>query len=406
MAESIGILTIFLSLIMVRYNWERNKAIVFFAGALMINSLFIISNKIVVFGTSEILIALFFANFTPLYFLPGPLLYFYFRAITQDSIRFTYWDVLHFIPFVVSFIGGIPYLFSPWSHKLEIARLIIQDVQGFVGLKLNVLVPVAWHNYLRPVLYFCYALASLVLIVRLDIPSDDSNPLKRSQYRSTKQWSYIVLSSILISSIIYTVAVNLFLDVESSAFKTYGPHLLQISAIIYTLIPASLMIYPNVVYGFVRIMDDIQIDSINPKGTEEAATPIKERTTDHTISPEKDHELKALKKVILRYFDEEAPFINPEFKLLHIASHLNIPAHHVSYCFTNAFEESFTQLRTRYRVQYATRLLEQGAADQYSIEGVGKLSGFVSKSNFFTSFKEIMGLTPQQYIHKLGTIEK
>jgi len=406
MVVSICLLTIFLSLIMVKYNWERNKAILFFAGALITYSYFIILNHIIIFGTSERLTAFFFAHFNPLFFLPGPLLYFYFRAITQDSIRFTRWDALHFIPFVVSFIGGMPYLFSPWSHKLEIARLIIQDIQGFIGLKLNVLVPVAWHNYMRPVLYFSYALASLVLIVRLDIPSDDSNPLKRSQYRSTQQWSYIVLSSILVSSIIYTVAVYLFLDIESTAFKTYGPHLLQLSAIIYTLIPASLLIYPNVVYGFVRIMDDIEIVSKSPKDTEEVATPIKERTTDHTISPEKDHELKALKEAILRYFDEEAPFINPEFKLLHIASHLNVPAHHISYCFTNAFEESFTQLRTRYRVQYAARLLEQGAVDQYSIEGVGKLSGFVSKSNFFTSFKEIMGLTPQQYIQKLGTIEK
>lgn len=399
MVESLCLVTILLSIVAVKFNWERNRAVIFLAGALILFSFFIFIVQITVYGESEIVLALFFNNFQPLYILPGPLLYFYFRAITQDSIRFRWYDALHFVPFVITFIGNIPYNLSPWSYKLEVARIVMDDPQGFIDLKFNYFIPVVFNNYLRPIIFFSYALASLILVLKFRISEiDKANDVLLAHYKSTKRWATIVLFSIMISAATFAVAVHLFLDDDPTLFKTFGPLWLQISTIVFALIPVSLILFPNVIYGFVRLGNDVNQLKETDQNIDDATAELTKESRHESLSPEKNQELVALKDAIIGFMDEHKPYLDPDFKLLDIAKGLNVPSHHISYCFTKAFDESFTQLRTRYRVEHAASLLQEGAADQYSMEGVGKMSGFISKSHFFTSFKEHTGLTPQQYI--------
>lgn len=399
MVESLCLVTILLSIVAVKYNWERNRAVIFLAGALILFSFFIFIVQITVYGESEIVLALFFNNFQPLYILPGPLLYFYFRAITQDSIRFHWYDALHLIPFIITFIGNVPYVLSPWSHKLEVARIVMDDPQGFIDLKFNYFIPVVFNQYLRPILFFSYALASLILVLKFRISDrDKANEVLLAHYKSIKRWAVIVLISIMVSAATFAVAVHLFLDDDPTLFKTFGPLWLQVSTIVFALIPLSLIIYPNVIYGFVRLGNDVNQLTGNDQNIDDATEELAKEIKQESLSPEKNQELEVLKDIIIGFMDEHKPYVNPHFKLVDIAHALNVPAHHISYCFTKAFDESFTQFRTRYRVEHAALLLQEGAADQYSMEGIGKMSGFTSKSHFFTSFKEHTGLTPQQYI--------
>jgi AraC-like DNA-binding protein len=104
---------------------------------------------------------------------------------------------------------------------------------------------------------------------------------------------------------------------------------------------------------------------------------------------------------MIAYFKEEKPYLNPEFEISDLSIALQIPQHHIAYCFSSILDTKFTSYRTKMRVEYAKELLATGMADSLSIDGIGSKSGFPSRSSFYASFKAETGLTPSQYLESL-----
>lgn len=411
MVVSICVLTMFLSLVALWNNWERNRAIPFFVIFVFTQCLMIIINDIILFGKDPFVLALFYNHFTPFFYLTGPFLFFFIRALAEDEIRFRRVDLLHFVPSLITLIGILPYLVAPWNYKLSVAESIIQDINQLKFVKANILIPVPVNNFLRLGFIIFYALWSLRLVIRQHpFMQPISDTFQVNLHHKTKQWSIILLTIVLLSSTIYLIPLSYYIIGSYERLIQNGMPWLWISVSIYCLIPITLILYPNVLYGFIRFRGDL------------ITLPKRSRLPDHhsavasAASLQPSHfdnnelyqrdiqdvkqgkkELDQLKEAILSYFHTDAPYLKSDFKLHDIAIALNVPSHHISFCFAHSFMENFAEVKTRYRIQYAKQLLDQGAIDQFSMEGVGRLSGFASKSNFFTSFKELTGLTPQQY---------
>jgi AraC-like DNA-binding protein len=100
----------------------------------------------------------------------------------------------------------------------------------------------------------------------------------------------------------------------------------------------------------------------------------------------------------LNYIEQSKPYLNTKFSIDDIAEKLNIPKHHVGYCFNNIINIKFTTLRTDYRIDHAKRLLLSSKVDVMTVEGIGLESGFASKSSFFSVFKETTGLSPYDFM--------
>jgi YesN/AraC family two-component response regulator len=62
-------------------------------------------------------------------------------------------------------------------------------------------------------------------------------------------------------------------------------------------------------------------------------------------------------------------------------------------------------LRTSFRVKHAKKLLLTVEIDSVSLNGIWMESGFSSRTNFFTSFKEETGLTPIEFIQKQAKVQ-
>ncbi len=143
--------------------------------------------------------------------------------------------------------------------------------------------------------------------------------------------------------------------------------------------PTVIIFFPKVLYGITKY----ECESGNNEKTK------------NTLS---DKSLYLLGAKIVAYFENDKPYLNKSFSLDDLANHLDIPKHQLYTCLKICLNKKFTQLRTSYRIEYAKKLLLQGDLDSKTLQGVWMESGFSSKTNFFTTFKEETGLTPTEYI--------
>ena len=60
---------------------------------------------------------------------------------------------------------------------------------------------------------------------------------------------------------------------------------------------------------------------------------------------------------------------------------------------------SVPQFINSYRIKFATRLIDEGYLQNYSMEGLAEKSGFSSQENFNRVFKLIKSCTPTQYLN-------
>ena len=203
-------------------------------------------------------------------------------------------------------------------------------------------------------------------------------------------WLVAITIFTLVIAICYTAATYFFFnlpeftntDVNDSAY-------LIITAICYCLIPISLLIFPEILYGLPRSKNKLNI-KVNSQSNE----------GDKIVPEQSLDPLKPIADRITLFINTEKPYLSEDFNIDDIADKLDIPKHHVYYCFSNFFDKKFTKLRTELRVQHAKELLLTDEINISSLEGIWTKSGFSSKTSFFTSFKEETGLTPKEYLHQ------
>ena len=92
---------------------------------------------------------------------------------------------------------------------------------------------------------------------------------------------------------------------------------------------------------------------------------------------------------------EQKPYKNPKLKLTDLARELGIPSHQFSQLLNDNLEKSFSTFVNEYRIEDAKRLIQSNT--KYTLDAIGKESGFNSKSSFYTSFKQLVGVTPSKY---------
>lgn len=91
----------------------------------------------------------------------------------------------------------------------------------------------------------------------------------------------------------------------------------------------------------------------------------------------------------------EALYKNTNIKISDIAKEINITPHKLSQLLNDNLGKSFAAFMNEYRIEEAKKLLQE--RKELTLEAVGFEAGFSSKSNFYATFKKIVGLTPSQF---------
>jgi AraC-like DNA-binding protein len=326
----------------------------------------------------------------PVFYLIGPLLFFYTKSTLNDEkYQLKKLDYFHFLPFVIGLVSIVPYYFKPFHTKTELAQKIVNHIIVHKNLEISWLYPHFLNTFFRPLLLLIYCIAILLIIFnQRKNKSLQQIPEKQKRFIFTWLVAISILTSVI--AFCYSAATYYFYnlpeftnkDVNNSAY-------LIVTAVCYCAIPINLLIFPEILYGLPRSKNKLN-NKVNSQSNEDDKT-VPERSLDP---------LKPIADRITLFINTEKPYLSEDFNIDDIADRLDIPKHHVYYCFSNFFDKKFTKLRTELRVQHAKELLLTDEINISSLEGIWTKSGFSSKTSFFTSFKEETGLTPKEYIQQ------
>lgn len=379
-------------------NWKNSKNILYLGTALIIFSIYSISVSLLTDGGPVWLLAVVLNNFAPLYYLHPVLLYFYVRTIFTDSIRFKKYDFLHFLPFIINLIAIIPYLFTPWDYKYAIAEKLMYNFDAYMAYDFKLFYPHFMNQLLRPLQFFIYLVACVILAVK-KLPE-----LKKLKGMEKKQFYNVHFSIAVI--LLFFVFINIshihFALNNYIQHDTYFSHLLiqnklRLISGIYFVVPLFIMLNPRFTYGMPRKKEIKSVD--NQNHVEELTDKQNVENNTNYLKVKEDDYFKTLSMRILTYIEDEKPYQNPDFSVENVCTELKVPRHHVQYCFNIILEKKFVDFKNECRVNYAMELLTNESNKNISIEGIGKLSGFASASNFFSVFKKVTGVSPNQWLH-------
>jgi len=163
-----------------------------------------------------------------------------------------------------------------------------------------------------------------------------------------------------------------------------------LSGVAYFGMSFSLLLFPNILYG---IPKRIIVKEKNKKVELKKQVPIQEETV--SLEDDPFYELSESIKV---YLEKERPYLNADFSLSDIALALQVPQNHISYCINTIMGTKFSTLKSDLRINYVTDLFSGNLKESYTIEGIAQQSGFKTRANFYSVFKEKTGMTPTEFI--------
>lgn len=100
-----------------------------------------------------------------------------------------------------------------------------------------------------------------------------------------------------------------------------------------------------------------------------------------------------------KYLEETKRYTGQDMKMSDLAEHLHLSSSKLSMVFNLYMHENYYDFINRYRLEEFKRLIAGGAAARYTIIALSEKCGF-KKSNFFSTFRKIEGMTPTEYLKK------
>lgn len=397
MALQISILNVFLSLIMLAYNWKVNRNIAYLALMLILISHYGITHYYVFQGTNPFMLAILYNHFAPVWLMSGPLLWFYVRGVISDQTKLYPYDLLHLLLPVLTLIGVFPYYFEPFAEKIQIANSIIVNPDAVRNIQSNFLIPPKINGNLRVSIFLSYALYTLYRLWRFSFEVKTRKKLP-AQYQYQMYWLWFLVTLCLFVGLNYLVASILFATADELTRDIINSHpAVLLSGAVLMSIPVLLLTNPRILYGMPQANDEKKADSDAPNHSAMAA--LANLPTPSGSEDEEDA-FNELADRLTRLMEEEKPFTSEDFSLETLATMLDVPKHHLYFVFNNILNTRFTRLRTEYRVNYAKKLLLEADLKTRTLDAIGRMSGFPSRSGFYNTFKAEVGCSPGEYIEQ------
>lgn len=332
------------------------------AGLLFCISLFItelmISRTEYYFDFSYLIMSTF-----PAAYLIGPLFYFYVKSLLQQKLKFRLSDAIHLIPLFPALVSLISFYFFDPAEKVA----YIQQFSDPSGL--------GFRHLLLGGIFIVQVFVYLGLVLRTL-----SNYQKK--YKDSASGTHIYHLEWL-QRLVLVFGLFIILNAIVSSLLVLGKIFL-FPGVVITMFVLSLVTH---IVGYHAI-----------RHPQRLFPELSTSTPKYAKSSLREKERKKRLQELLKYMEQEKPFLNPELSLNTLAEELALPADHISQTINAELNLNFYDFVNQYRVKEAQERLIDPNNEAFSILGIALDAGFNSKTSFNRVFKKQVGMTPSDYI--------
>lgn len=104
-----------------------------------------------------------------------------------------------------------------------------------------------------------------------------------------------------------------------------------------------------------------------------------------------------LQEKLMHVIREDKIYLQPDLSLSALSKAVDTNDKYLRYVLSRMHASGFVSFVNHYRVEDAKVLLTDDEYNIYTVESIGQMAGFKSKSSFYAAFKEETGMTPFQY---------
>lgn len=304
-------------------------------------------------------------------FLPIPFMVLYFQGINLKNLSIKPFYILLFVPFFLFLINLIPYFELSLSDQI----LLFIDPSSPVVDKSFLWIPLPVAKIISDL--FNTILGVLIISFFFRELIKRRNLLNKKPFHTLFQLVLlIVINFIILNFLKYDIYFFEFLTVDNR----------ELIALIQ---PLSLLLFHNFVYDNHTNSDlTFYLRLINHFSKKD----------DKIEDP--DNEMIIASSRILNYLHNDKAYLSPGFSKHDIVTHLNIPQKTVTDCFSKVIKIPFPKLRNQLRIEHATELFKNNAHLTKTISGIAIDSGFQNRASFYIAFKEVMKMTPIEWIQE------
>jgi len=398
--QIIAILGFFLSFLLIYYNNRKKQGALYIGLFFLFLSVYSYLQYLIIFSQSILLISLIFLQTTFIGYLIGPMIYFYVRNSVSGDYRFRKSDLLHFLPALIMILASVRFYFLPWQEKMDVAIKLIEDRKTIWFLTneyIGWLIPNLLNFIARPLfllVYSCWSLLILFLFSK-SIKSENQKEIQISNYR----WLLVLLIFTLLLAFIQIILV--LVSVKGANIESYRTfNVFQvISGIALVGIISIPFFNPSVLYGLKQVSATEEPNYFNQQesGGHGQETIVDEKVSGNYVPLFDSDYLRSVDEAVLACMESEKLYLQEECNLGYFSKIVNLPQHHLLYYFREFRKQSFNEFRNSWRIKHAKLLIEENKDKMFTMEAIGKMSGFSSKNAFFVSFKKAEGNTPGNF---------
>jgi AraC-like DNA-binding protein len=316
---------------------------------------------------------LFFNNLLPLFFLFGPITYFYIRLEVLDISFKIKRDFKHLLVFSLSFINMVPYYMNSTNFKNGIIELSLQNPLSYLYVNFWMFDSPAYYIG-GPIHNLFYLTLSLYTISNRS--HSLSKKLSDASFKELINWLYLfitvfyafTISNCIFATYVYVTGKSLFMIPP------------VVSGILFLYLNVQIYKHPQVLFGIKfskspNANSIVHINKAKPK-----------------IETEATFEMKFNRNLEQYHVNKE--YATSDFTMAFIAKDLEIPEYILNNYFKNELKVKFTDFRNELRIKYFFETINKVDLIRYTANAIANKYGF---SNIKSLKKAFDTCQPESY---------
>ena len=218
-----------------------------------------------------------------------------------------------------------------------------------------------------------------------DLPSGDVFHYKDIKKYLTNTFAFEIDQQINLQDSVYVEGNSAFIHWRQRFTPTGSDKQVKINGVEFIVFREEKIISIHDFYDYQRTVPDDASDTIEGSHIEKM-----------TKLGLEESQLQLIAEEIKSYFDQQAPYLDPELNLTMVSEILGYTRNQISYVINHVLKQTFYEIVNSWRIQYVLQQMINKDSNQTILQ-LAINAGFNSVSGFYSAFKKHTGMTPAKY---------